>query len=190
MNSTTSISSPRTSSTPATSAHVVCDLAPWLRFAGLTRRSLHERNAAAAAEERGHRRVVADLSRDAEEEDLVGVERVEHRLRVRVCERVVLLLRDQDLTPPLEQAPQDRRRNGHERQRQRIELLRLGDLLRTARAEKAMRRPGAVVVRLLGYLGIGELVLIGGSDMDNAGCAGGLDEPRHRRPRLLGARWL
>src|SRR2546421_11741517 len=37
MNSTTSMSSPRTSSTPATSAHVVCDLAPWLRTAGLTR---------------------------------------------------------------------------------------------------------------------------------------------------------
>jgi hypothetical protein len=37
MNSTTSMSSDRTSSTPATSAQVVSDLAPWLRFAGATR---------------------------------------------------------------------------------------------------------------------------------------------------------
>jgi hypothetical protein len=37
MNSTTSMSSPRTSSTPATSAQLVCDLVPRVMFAGVVR---------------------------------------------------------------------------------------------------------------------------------------------------------
>ncbi len=37
MNSTTSMSSPRTSSTPATSAQLVCDLLPLVMFAGVVR---------------------------------------------------------------------------------------------------------------------------------------------------------
>src|SRR5579884_3037083 len=176
MNSTTSISSPRTSSTPATSSQVVCDLAPWLTVAGLIRgimptvfhssqavrtrmpkkasgshvvaksatawnqcptisvryrqRGCHaltegrgrlpgrreadaaftpggdarrraglvdaarrvrdERDPAPAAEERLDGRVVAEVGRDSEEDDLVGIEQVEHRLGVGVRERVVV----------------------------------------------------------------------------------------------------
>jgi hypothetical protein len=37
MKSTTSMSSPLTSSTPATSDQLVCDLLPWIMFAGVVR---------------------------------------------------------------------------------------------------------------------------------------------------------
>src|SRR5436305_2896649 len=190
MNSTTSMSSPRTSSTPATSAQLVDDLAPCTMFAGLmrgiipavrqsshavramttknasgsqvvaksaaawnqcptisashrqrgthplaercsrllgcceadaglaprggagsdprlvdsARRVCDEGDAAPPAEQGADGSVVADVGRDAEEEDLVGVEHVEQGLGVRVREGVVLLLRDQDLAAPVEQA--------------------------------------------------------------------------------------
>jgi hypothetical protein len=76
-------------------------------------------------------------------------------------------------------------RHRHEWQRQWVELLRLRDLLGAASAEEAMRRPGAVEIRLLRDLGIAELVLVAGSDVHNAGRACRLDELSHRRSRLL-----
>jgi len=48
-----------------------------------------------------------------------------------------------------------------------------------------MRRPRAVEVRFLRDLGIAELVLVTRGDVHDAGDAGRLHKPSHRRPRLL-----
>ena len=62
-----------------------------------------------------------------------------------------------------------------------------GDLLGAARAEQAVRRPGAVEVGLLRDLGVAELVLVARGDVDDAGSASRLHEARHGRPCLLRA---
>ena len=81
-------------------------------------------------EEAADRRVVADVGRDPEDDDLVRVERVEQRLGVRVREDVEVLLQEQDLAAAVDQARDSPGGNGTERERQRVVLLGLGDLLR------------------------------------------------------------
>src|SRR5207253_6557615 len=93
----------------------------------------------------------------------------------------------EDLAPSFEQPAENHVRHGDEWQRERIDLLRLGDLLGARRAEQAVWRPRAVEVGLLRDLGIAELVLVGRRDVDGAGGAGRLDDERHRRLCLLGA---
>ena len=58
---------------------------------------LDERDPPTAAEQAHDRGVVADVGRDAEEDHLGRVERIEHRLGVRVREDVEALLQQQDL---------------------------------------------------------------------------------------------
>src|SRR3954452_7752654 len=97
-----------------------------------TRGVLDEEHAPSPPQEAADRRVVADVGRDAEDDDLVRVERVEHRVGVRVREDVEVLLQQQQLAAALDQRRHEARRDRQRRERQRVELLRLGDLLRAA----------------------------------------------------------
>ena len=124
-----------------------------------------KRDAAAAEEEAADRGVVADVGRDPEDDDLVGVERVEQRLGVRVREGVEALLQEQDLPLARRSARHEARRERNERERQRVALLRLEDLLGAARAAQAVRRKRVAEVGRVRDLGIGELVVVGGGDV-------------------------
>src|ERR1700741_3884236 len=63
---------------------------------------LDERDAATALEKALDRRVIADVCRDTEDDDLVRVERVEQRIGVRIREHVEVLLQEEDLAPAFE----------------------------------------------------------------------------------------
>src|SRR3954469_4919335 len=95
---------------------------------------LDEDHATAAQEEAADRSVVADVRGDPEDDDLVRVERLEERVRIRVREHVEVLLQQQYLPPALDHAPDEAGRKWKECERQRITLLGLEDLLRAARA--------------------------------------------------------
>ena len=132
---------------------------------------LDEDDAPAALEEAADRGVVADVGRDAEDDDLVRVERLEQRLGVRVREDVEVLLQEQELPPALDQARDEPGRERNERERQRVALLRLEDLLGAARAAQAVRRKRVAEVGRVRDLGIGQLVVVGGGDVDEPGRA-------------------
>ena len=77
--------------------------------------------AMAAREQPAHGRVVADVGRDTEQDDLLRVEQLEQPVRVRVREHVEVLLQQQELAArelPL--------RHVGERQRDRVVLQRRG----------------------------------------------------------------
>src|SRR3954470_5295366 len=92
------------------------------------RRVLDEAHAAPAAQQAADRGVVADVGRDPEDDDLVGVERVEQRLGVRVREDVEVLLQEQELAVALDQSGDEAGRDRQRAERQRVVLLRLRDL--------------------------------------------------------------
>ncbi len=77
--------------------------------------------------------------------------------------------------------------NGSERERQRVALLRLEDLLGAARAAHAVGRVRVAQVGRVGDLGVGQLVVVGGGDVREPGRAGRVDEQLHRRRNLLRA---
>ena len=115
------------------------------------------------------RRVVADVGRDAEDDDLGRVERLEHGLRVRVREHVEALLQEQDLATPRDELARRRpagRRRGESGSGSACSVS--GILLRAARAPKAVRRIRAREVRGCRDLGVGELVVVGRGDVHDA----------------------
>ena len=132
------------------------------------RRVLDEAHPAAAQEEAADRGVVADVRGDPEDDDLLRVERVEQRLRVRVREDAEALLQEQDLAAAADEVRHQARRKRQEAERQRILLLGLGDLLGAAGAAQAVRRVRVTEIRVVGDLGIGQLVVVGGGDVDDA----------------------
>ena len=69
-----------------------------------------------------------------------GIERLEHRVRIRVGEHVEALLQQQQLAAAAIELADEAGRVGDVRERQRVGLRRLGDLLRAARATEAMGR--------------------------------------------------
>src|SRR4029079_5623315 len=83
----------------------------------------------------------------------VRVERREQRLEVRVRERAVGLLQQQDLPTVPHKGGNERRWIRRERQRQRVALRGLGDLRAPGRSPEAVRRERRLVVRLVGQLG-------------------------------------
>src|SRR6185295_7292646 len=134
------------------------------------------------------RRVVADVRRDTEDQDLVRVERREQRLEVRVRERAVGLLQQQDLPTVPHKGGNERRWIRRERQRQRVALRGLGDLRAPGRSPEAVRRERRLVVRLVGQLGVGQLVVVRRREVRDAALLGPTDETRHRGHGLLGVR--
>src|SRR6478672_11022170 len=99
-----------------------------------TRGVLDERHLATAKQKATDCRVVADVRGDPEENDLVRVERLEHGLRVRVRKDVEVLLQQQQLTLLLDDRRYEPRRDRDERERIRVLLFRLRDLLGAAGA--------------------------------------------------------
>ena len=65
---------------------------------------LDEGDAVAAREETSDRGVVADVGGDAEDDHLVRRERLEERLQIRIRERAVRLLQDEELSTPFDEA--------------------------------------------------------------------------------------
>src|SRR3954452_12559528 len=98
-------------------------------------RVLDEPHIPAALEQSLDRSVVANVIRDAEKHDLVGIEVLQQRLGVRVREDVEGLLQDEELA-----AAQISRRQRLERDRNRVELLRLWNLSSSARPAETVGR--------------------------------------------------
>ena len=66
---------------------------------------------------------------------------------------------------PADQLRDEAGRERHERERQRVALLRLEDLLGAARSAQAVRRERVAEVGRVGDLGVGQLVVVGGRDV-------------------------
>ena len=149
---------------------------------------LDERDPPTTAEQAHDRCVVAHVGGDAEEDHLGGVERIEHRVGVRVGEDVEALLQQEQLAAARDEAPDERRRIGDVRERERVDLLRLGDSPGARRPSQAVRRKRARGVGLVRDLGVGQLVVVGGGDVRDAARPRPADEPGHRRHDCLGSR--
>src|SRR3954454_23974011 len=98
------------------------------------RRVFDEPHPEAPVEETTDRRIVADVGRDAEDDDLVRIQPLEEALRVGIREDVEALFQEQEIT-----AVEIPIRKLLEGDRHRIDLLRLSRLARAARSTQAMR---------------------------------------------------